>query len=918
MAKVTYNERSWAIDVISSIEVYLSNKSWHFKGAGGESTISHEKRTLFPDVLLFKDSAKNIIVQGWELKMPDTAINDAELISNAIKKAKILKRDSFILWNVKSAVLYHRNGDNFEILKSWDDIDINSRNEVKEKEQQWKNLLFEILSDLNTYFESGEIAEVTDTEILSIDDVIDVILENTSSTSDAIKRKARRNAQLEAEINQWWNSSFGEYGFTANQTNQKLPTLSMVILTDWVFKITFAQILKKHFNEAKEIENIKADTSIDDAINSIKSISEHCNFWNIFSANIGQNAISETAWSELKELNLFLTSIDIEAIDIEILHELLQSSVASAKRKVAGQFSTPRKLAELLNRLTIIDKTKIVIDPCCGTGTIINQAYQLKEEYELNQDEILNSIWASDKHSFPIQLSTLSMAKPSNIGKIINIFNSDVIELSEGKVIEFRNPNNGNIVQKEFPKIDYVVSNLPFIKSKEMKVLNPEIVDINNWIQEQADTSLSLSGKSDIFAYIPFYMHKFLSDEGNIGLVLSNAWLGTDYGEIFLELFQKFYTINYVVISGNGKWFHNADVVTTLLIAKKKNANGETNGNHEVSFCTLKEKIEDIADIKILSENIFLANENEILTINKYSITEIADFEEFGIPWSGYFSDLHWVNSVKEKLINTNEIFHFTRGERRGWNPMFYPASGHNIEQEYIKPILKHLRGTSGLECTPNAEAFCCSKTIEELENLGHNGALAWIKSFENQRNGTNKPLPEVLAKPNMFWYEMSTENMADFVANVNYDRSLFIAKFEKRSFIDQRMIGFSIRDEFLQENKILYLALLNSTISLFLIESFGFGRGLGALDLRATKFERDFKILNPNILTDEQKEEIITAFSPLMQRNRLPLLEELESEDRIAFENRLMDIYGISEYYEPIKNSLQELYKIRFAVKDE
>lgn len=918
MAKVTYNERSWAIDVISSIEVILSNKSWHFKGAGGESTIKNDRKSLFPDVLLFKDSAKNIIVQGWELKMPDTAINDAEFISNAIKKAKILKRESFILWNVKSAVLYHRNGDDFEILKSWGDVDINSRNEVKEKEQLWKDLLFEMLSDLNTYFESGEISEVAETEILSIDDVIDVILENTLSTADAIKAKAKRNAQLEAEINQWWNSSFGEYGFTASQTVKKLPTLSMVVLTDWVFKITFAHILKKHFNEAIEIESIQADTSITDAIETIKSISKHCNFWNIFSPNIGQNAISETAWNELKELNLFLTSIDIEAIDIEILHELLQSSVASAKRKVAGQFSTPRKLAELLNRLTISDKTKIVIDPCCGTGTIINQAYQLKEEYELNQDEILNSIWASDKHSFPIQLSTLSMAKPSNIGRIINIFNSDVIDLSEGKIIEFRDPNNGNIVQKEFPKIDYVVSNLPFIKSKEMKVLNPEIVTINDWIQEATGTSLSLSGKSDIFAYIPFYLHRFLSDEGNIGLVLSNAWLGTDYGEKFLELFQKFYTINYVVISGRGKWFHNADVVTTLLIATKKKAGDETDGSHEVLFCTIKEKIEDIADIKTLSENIVLDNENETLTTNKYSLTEIGEFEEFGIPWSGYFSDLHWVNSVKEKLINTNEIFHFTRGERRGWNPMFYLASAHNIEQEYIKPVLKHLRGTSGLQCIPNAEAFCCSKTIEELEELGHNGALAWIRSFENQRNGTNKPLPEVLAKPNMFWYEMSTENMADFVANVNYDRSLFIAKFENRSFIDQRMIGFSIRNEFSQVNKALYLALLNSTISLFLIESFGFGRGLGALDLRATKIERDFKILNPNILTSEQKEEIITAFTPLVERNRLPLLEELESDDRIAFENRLMDIYGIVEYFEPIKNSLKELYKIRFAVKDE
>ena len=239
MAKVTYNERSWAIDVISSIEVYLVNKSWYFKGAGGESTISNEKKSLFPDVLLFKDTAKNIIVQGWELKMPDTAINDAELISNAIKKAKILKRDSFILWNVKSAILYHKNGDKFEILKSWNDININFRNEVKENGLLWKDLLFEILTDLNTYFESGEIAEVTTTEILSIDDVIDVILENSLSTAESIKVKARSNTRLEAEINQWWNSSFSEYGFTASQSAQKLPTLSMVVLTDWVSKIVF-------------------------------------------------------------------------------------------------------------------------------------------------------------------------------------------------------------------------------------------------------------------------------------------------------------------------------------------------------------------------------------------------------------------------------------------------------------------------------------------------------------------------------------------------------------------------------------------------------------------------------------------------------------------------------------------------------
>lgn len=917
MARINYNERSWAIDVISEINLYLTNKSWHFKAAGGENTISYDKRSLFPDVLLFKDTAKNVITQGWELKMPDTEITDSELILNAIKKAKILKRESFVLWNVKSAVLYHKVENDFKILKSWDDIDISSRSEVKEKKQLWKELLFRILVDLNNYFESGDILEVAETEILSIEDVIDVVLENTLSTTNSLKLKTRQNALLEAEINQWWNSSYGEYGFTSNQTSEKLPTLSMVVLTDWVFKITFAHILKRHFNEAKEIEKIQSDTSIGEAIDIIKTISENCDFWNIFSPNIGQDVISESAWNNLKELSLFLTSINIETIDIEILHELLQNSVVIAKRKVAGQFSTPKKLAELLNRLTLNDKTKIVLDPCCGTGTIINQAYQLKEEYELNQEEILNSIWASDKHSFPIQLSTLSMANPSNIGKIINIFKTDVINLEEGKIIEFRDPNNGQIIQKELPEIDYVVSNLPFIKSKEIRVLNPEIVAINDWIHEQTDTTLTLSGKSDIFAYIPFYLYQILSEEGKIGLILSNAWMGTDYGEIFLKIFRKFYTINYVLISGKGKWFNNADVVTTVLIASKRNVDDEVDVNHEISFCTLEEKLENIDDVKALSEDVLLSNESEIITINNYSSQKITELEEFGIPWSGYFSNLNWVESVKDKLISTDEVFHFTRGERRGWNAMFYPAIGHNIEQVYIKPVLKHLRNTTGLQCTPNAEAFCCSKTIDELEALGHNGAINWIRSFENQRNGTNRPLPEVLAKPNLFWYEMLTENMADFVANVNYDRSLFIAKFENRSFIDQRMIGFSVKDEFSQENKILYLALLNSTISMFLIESFGFGRGLGALDLRATKFERDFKILNPIILTDEQKNEIITSFNPLLERNRLPLLEELEAEDRIVFETLLMEIYGISEYYTAIKESLKELYQIRFAVKE-
>ena len=920
MAKIRYNERSWAIDVISEINLYLANKSWHFKSAGGESTISNEKSSLFPDVLIFKDHTKDIILQGWELKMPDTPINDAELISNAIKKAQILQRDSFILWNVKSAVLYSKQGNTFSILKTWNDIEINNRTEVKPKENLWKSLLQTILTDLNSYFETGDISDSVSVEILSVDATIDVILENIPSTVDTLKNNTRRNSRLDAQINNWWLSSATEYGFnptSAKDTPNKLPTLAKVILTDWVFKIIFANVLKRHFNEARIIETINSETSVEEAKQIIASISEHCNFWNIFSDNLAISNISTSAWKQIIQLNQFLCSINISEIEIEILHNLLQSSIVSAKRKVAGQFATPQKLADLLVRLTIENKEGTVIDPCCGTGTIINQAYALKEEYDINQDATINSIWASDKHSFPIQLSTMTLAKPNNIGKVLNIFREDVIDLEIGKDITFKDPNNGNDVIKQFPTVNYVVSNLPFIKSKEIEVLNPNITEINNFIHKEADTTITLSGKSDIFAYIPFYLHKLLSENGKIGLILSNAWLGTDYGEIFLALIQKFYDIETVVISGKGKWFDNADVVTTFLIAKKRNPNTESDVNRIISFCTLKESIDVIPDIKQLSENILLGTTNDIVSIQNYSTNEITNLETIGIPWCGYFANLNWLSDISEKLIDCNQVFNFTRGERRGWNALFYPALGHNIEAEYIKPILKNLRGTAGLYCTADAEAFCCSKSIDELVQLNHTGALEWIRSFENQNNETGVPLTQSLHKANMFWYEMKTDNMADFVANVNYDKSLFIATFNNRSFIDQRMIGLSLKAEFQTEDRVLLLALLNSILSMFFIESFGFGRGLGALDLRATKFERDFKILDFQSLSDGQKQAITDAFQPISQRNRLPLEQEIEQADRINFEKVLLEIFGIAEHYDAIKASLLHLYKIRFAVKD-
>lgn len=72
--RITYNERSWAIDIISEITLYSSSRSLTIKRAGGESTINTGKQRLFPDVLLYGENSD--ILMGWELKMPDTSLSD--------------------------------------------------------------------------------------------------------------------------------------------------------------------------------------------------------------------------------------------------------------------------------------------------------------------------------------------------------------------------------------------------------------------------------------------------------------------------------------------------------------------------------------------------------------------------------------------------------------------------------------------------------------------------------------------------------------------------------------------------------------------------------------------------------------------------------------------------------------------------
>jgi len=907
MSKITYNERSWGIDLITYINKYADSNPRTIKRAGGENTISYGKKSLFPDVLLFGENSEILI--GWELKFPDTPITDEDFIKKAKLKATLLGLNSFLIWNVCVAILYLKKEKEFEPIKTWNNLKsiITKRELVPIYEEEWKNLLFKILKDLNNLFEDGVLQKKTFVETFKDSVILNYILKNKSDVSEKLVIGARRNAIFSSETNIWWKVNSLDY-----PRDNKWEVLAQILLVNWINKFLFAHILTAFNGNARKIEKINENTSIGEALNVFKEISIHCDFFNIFEPQLGEEYLPIGAWEELKQLNLLLNNIEFISIKQELIQDLLATIISSSKRKIAGQYVTPIKLAQLLIRISMLNKEKTIYDPCCGTGTITRVAYDIKKETNIISQKAIKTIFASDKVGFPLQMATLALIEPSNIGQVLQVFKKDCTEIEIGNELEFKEPNTGKTIKRDFQPVDYICSNLPFVQQEDIEILNPGINERTNAIiSDHCSNKIELNDRTDLYSYLPFHFWKLLKNNGRLGIITSNSWLGTQWGEIYIEAIDKFYHIESVIISGKGKWFKDSNVVTTITILNKR-TEPKDRKKEETNFITLNRELDtlDKQNIVELSDFILLKKKKaDLLDIETYKTNFIMKFD---LNWNALFTNINWLKEIENKLTEVTNYFTISRGERRGWNKLFYPKGEHRIEPEFIKPVLKSPVDIDSLIAIADSEAFCCSKSTEELKKSGKTGALNWIKKFEFEVNLKGKPLPQVLKRKNMYWYEMNNSTLADLVANINYGERIFIARLKERSFVNQRFTRFIVKDPY-KDIELLH-ALLSSIIGIFYIEGLGFGRGLGALDLSAERM-RKLKILNPELLKNNQKMKIIDKFKPLLEREILSIPEELQQEDRQEFDNTVLESFGIKKYKNNILNSFLRIFEMRQSV---
>lgn len=915
MPIVRINERSWGIDLISCINEFIAGKDFVIKRAGGENSLKSSHNTMFPDVLLFGDSQSAKILLGWELKMPDTDINNDEFISNAFTKAKLLKLNSFLLWNVNYAKLYVIEDDKLKIEKEWELSQIlGTREDVQNNRSLWIELLKNIIIDLNEFIINGTVCTTKISESLTSDDIINFIFKNKYLLVDKYSTCVAENAQFQDEINLWWKTIEHEYP----QNSNKLEILAEINILSWINKFIFANLLKRYFNQARVIENIVKEINTNEALQIIEEISHNCDFYNVFKKQMANNIMPDLIWRDLKNLNAFLIDSHLQDIDFADWHEIFERLISIKHRKLYGQYTTPVNLARLLVNLTIENKNLRILDPCCGTGTIAKEALKLKQEYGVDKNSIQNKIWASDKIAFPLQLATISLFDPNEKSEIINVFQDDVANLSIGKDILFFDPNNGNEVYKSLPVFDYIVSNLPFVKGQDIPEYNETIRLINNFIGNNIGNDYKLDQRADLAYYIPFKLWSLLNENGKLGIIISNSWLGTESGERFRKSLRKMFYIENIITSGNGKWFDNAKIVTNILILKKK-SNQEIrldNTNDKICFTTLKQNINELD----INDNIsYIRNnnsrDNNVVKKVIYTKDTIDKLENIGLQWSALFTNMNWLQDIESKLTNITEYFNVKRGIKSGLDSFFYTdLSPKNEYEDLYAPILMNSKNIKRLlHNQADKYALCTDYSLEYLRE-NYNNIYSKIISTSPSHDGKTPPNVSLLPAKEK-WYQLKSIT-ADIVTCINPDKRLFFAKVPRNLLINQRLVLMDYKENYNPITKKLLHALLNSLLGQFYIEALSFGRGDGAADLNATKIAKKFKILNPKLLKKVDYNKIIKSFDSLLNRDIQILEKELYSNDRITFDKIILSAFNILEYEDQIRESLLYLHKLRETSK--
>lgn len=356
----------------------------------------------------------------------------------------------------------------------------------------------------------------------------------------------------------------------------------------------YPKILPEHARSPKKVRDLYFE--------KVRDI----NYEPIYGFDVAQYLTGKGAEEACHDLVMALQVLAPNLDQSDLVGQIFQTLIPFDIRKPLGAHFTNPRAAKLLARLAIDDPEVTVLDPACGSGTLLVAAYHRKEELSHRDPEELHKLFVEeqitgmDAMAFSAHLAVVNLAsqKPLQETEHVRLATTDSTVRKPGDVIpaaqealpheflqaklidDFRKTGKkkaGGAVRAsrkkeatvEMRPVKLVIMNPPFTSWDNMGPIYRENMK-KRFQMEKAAYRDVLFWKISQQAFFFLLADRFLEPGGRIAAVTPfTTFTGRAFHK-FVDWFIKSYTVEYVVV-GLGRCSYSEDTSLTecLVVARK-------------------------------------------------------------------------------------------------------------------------------------------------------------------------------------------------------------------------------------------------------------------------------------------------------------------------------------------------------------
>jgi len=341
------------------------------------------------------------------------------------------------------------------------------------------------------------------------------------------------------------------------QINARYRGAAFVALSQLLFYIVLRTSrinLQQNFNP--KLRQLMVSDGVPDQIQDLlDDIKNEINYNAIYKYEVFPH-IPDSASGTIKEIIKNLEGLSNElVIQHDLIGLLFQRLIPFDLRKKLAAYYTKPLAAELLTRLTFETGDETVIDPACGSGTLLVHSYlqkRLLKGIDAKHKKLFSEIAGSDISVFATILASVNLAiqAPGKWTNKVNIFNENAFYLPRAQIERYlpnsiflkkfkvQTSDGTEVVERSGLIADIVIMNPPFTRgsrlSQEERKILLKTSKIYNLKHGWRDWNLYAS----FILLAPEFLK--VGKNGKISLVLPRSAISTQYMEgVWEKLFMQ-------------------------------------------------------------------------------------------------------------------------------------------------------------------------------------------------------------------------------------------------------------------------------------------------------------------------------------------------------------------------------------------